>query len=129
MGTRIFVGNLPFSATETQLNELFSQHGEVTSVSIVKDKFTDRSRGFAFVEMTAADAATAAIAALNQHQLEGRPLTVNVARERTEGSRPQRRRRPQATAQRRLFRQPLVETKRELSRAGASPPFALLPLR
>ena len=90
MGTRIFVGNLPFSATETQLNELFSQHGEVTSVSIVKDKFTDRSRGFAFVEMTAADAATAAIAALNQHQLEGRPLTVNVARERTEGSRPPR---------------------------------------
>jgi RNA recognition motif-containing protein len=62
----------------------------VTSVSIVKDKFTDRSRGFAFVEMTAADAATAAIAALNQHQLEGRPLTVNVARERTEGSRPPR---------------------------------------
>jgi RNA recognition motif-containing protein len=90
MGTRIFVGNLPFRATETQLNELFSQHGEVTSVSIVKDKFTDRSRGFAFVEMTAADAATAAIAALNQHQLEGRPLTVNVARERTEGSRPPR---------------------------------------
>ncbi|MCX6843342.1 MAG: RNA-binding protein [candidate division WOR-3 bacterium] len=90
MGTRIFVGNLPFSATESQLNELFSQHGEVTSVSIVKDKFTDRSRGFAFVEMTAADAATAAIAALNQHQLEGRPLTVNVARERTEGSRPPR---------------------------------------
>jgi RNA recognition motif-containing protein len=90
MGTRIFVGNLPFGATESQLNELFSQHGEVTSVSIVKDKFTDRSRGFAFVEMTAADAATAAIAALNQHQLEGRPLTVNVARERTEGSRPPR---------------------------------------
>ncbi len=90
MGTRIFVGNLPFSATETQLNELFSQHGEVTSVSIVKDKFTDRSRGFAFVEMTAADAATAAIAALNQYQMEGRALTVNVARERTEGSRPPR---------------------------------------
>jgi RNA recognition motif-containing protein len=90
MGTRIFVGNLPFGATESQLNELFSQHGEVTSVSIVKDKFTDRSRGFAFVEMTAADAATAAIAALNQHQLEGRPLTVNVARERTEGARPPR---------------------------------------
>ena len=84
MGTRIFVGNLPFSATETQLNELFSQHGEVTSVSIVKDKFTDRSLGFAFVEMAAADAASAAIAALNQHQMEGRPLTVNVARERTE---------------------------------------------
>jgi RNA recognition motif-containing protein len=85
MGTRIFVGNLPFSATESQLNELFSQHGEVTSVSIVKDKFTDRSRGFGFVEMAAAEAATAAIAALNSHQMDGRPLTVNVARERTEG--------------------------------------------
>jgi len=84
MGTRIFVGNLPFSATETQLNELFSPHGEVTSVSIVKDKFTDRSRGFAFVEMAAADAATAAIAALNSQQMDGRPLTVNVARESTE---------------------------------------------
>ncbi|HTW90180.1 MAG TPA: RNA-binding protein [bacterium] len=85
MGTRIFVGNLPFSATEDQLRELFAQHGEVAAVSIVKDKFTDRSRGFAFVEMSAADAATAAIAALNQHPMDGRPLTVNVARERTEG--------------------------------------------
>jgi RNA recognition motif-containing protein len=52
MGTRIFVGNLPFSATDDQLRQLFAPHGEVSSVSIVKDKFTDRSRGFAFVEMT-----------------------------------------------------------------------------
>lgn len=85
MAKRIFVGNLPFSATEEQLRGLFAQHGEVSSVSIVKDKFTDRSRGFAFVEMVADDAANAAIAALNQYSLDGRPLTVNEARERTEG--------------------------------------------
>jgi len=85
MGTRIFVGNLPFSATEDQLRQLFAEHGEVTSVSIVKDKFTDRSRGFAFVEMATSESATAAIAALTGHSLDNRPLTVNVARERTEG--------------------------------------------
>jgi RNA recognition motif-containing protein len=85
MGTRIFVGNLPFSATEDQLRQLFAPHGEVTSVSIVKDKFTDRSRGFAFVEMAAADAANAAIAALAGHSMDNRQLTINQARERTEG--------------------------------------------
>ena len=85
MGTRIFVGNLPFSATVDQLRQLFAPHGEVAAVSIVKDKFTDRSRGFAFVEMSNADAATAAIAALANHSLDNRPLTINVARERTEG--------------------------------------------
>jgi RNA recognition motif-containing protein len=85
MGTRVFVGNLPFSATEDQLRQLFATHGEVTSVSIVKDKFTDRSRGFAFVEMSNADAATAAITALANHSMDNRPLTINVARERTEG--------------------------------------------
>jgi len=84
MAKRIFVGNLPFSATEDQLRGLFSAHGEVTSVSIITDKFTNRSRGFAFVEMSD-DAAAAAIAALNQYQLDGRALTVNEARERTEG--------------------------------------------
>jgi len=88
MAKRIFVGNLPFSATEDQLRDLFSQHGEVSSVSIVTDKFTNRSRGFAFVEMAADDAANAAIAALNQHQLDGRALTVNEARERREGGAP-----------------------------------------
>jgi RNA recognition motif-containing protein len=89
MGKRVFVGNLPFSATEDQLRDLFAQHGEVTSVEIVKDKFTERSRGFAFVEMATDEASAAAIAALNQYQMEGRPLTVNEARARTEG-RPQR---------------------------------------
>jgi RNA recognition motif-containing protein len=85
MGTRIFIGNLPFSATEDQLSQLFAPHGEVASVSIVKDKFTDRSRGFAFVEMSNAEAATAAIAALANHSMDNRTLTINIARERTEG--------------------------------------------
>ncbi len=85
MAKRIFVGNLPFSATEDQLRGLFSAHGEVTSVNIITDKFTNRSRGFAFVEMSDDAAAAAAIAALNQYQLDGRALTVNEARERTVG--------------------------------------------
>lgn len=85
MAKRIFVGNLPFSATEDQLRQLFSQHGEVSSASIVTDKFTNRSRGFAFVEMQDDAAAGAAITALNQYQLDGRALTVNEARERREG--------------------------------------------
>ena len=85
MAKRIFVGNLPFSATDDQLRGLFSAHGEVTSVNIITDKFTNRSRGFAFVEMSDDAAAAAAIAALNQYQLDGRALTVIEARERTEG--------------------------------------------
>ena len=85
MAKRIFVGNLPFSATDDQLRGLFSTHGEVTSVNIITYKFTNRSRGFAFVEMSDDAAAAAAIAALNQYQLDGRALTVNEARERTEG--------------------------------------------
>lgn len=84
MGKRVFVGNLPFSTTEETLRELFSQHGEVTSVEIIKDKFTERSRGFAFVEMATDEGAAAAIAALNQFELDGRQLTVNEARPRTE---------------------------------------------
>ena len=88
MGKRVFVGNLPFSATEDQLRELFSPHGEVSSAEIVKDKFTERSRGFAFVEMATDEAAAAAVAALNQHQMDGRPLTVNEARARTESRGP-----------------------------------------
>ncbi len=85
MAKRIFVGNLPFSATDDQLRGLFSAHGEVSSVNIITDKFTNRSRGFAFVEMSDDAAAGAAIAALNQYQLDGRALTVNEARERSEG--------------------------------------------
>lgn len=85
MGRRVFVGNLPFGVTEDQLRDLFGQHGEVSSIEIVKDRFTERSRGFGFVEMATDDAAAAAVAALNQHQIEGRALTVNEAKPRTEG--------------------------------------------
>lgn len=88
MGKRIFVGNLPFSATEEQLRDLFGQHGEVVTAEIVKDRFTERSRGFGFVEMANDDAANAAVAALNQYQMDGRPLTVNEAKARTEGRSP-----------------------------------------
>ncbi|MGQ9707874.1 MAG: RNA recognition motif domain-containing protein [bacterium] len=84
MGKRVFVGNLPFNATEDRLRDLFGQHGEVTSVEIIKDKFTERSRGFAFVEMATDEQAAAAIAALNQFEMDGRQLTVNEARARTE---------------------------------------------
>jgi RNA recognition motif-containing protein len=84
MGNRLFVGNLSFSVSEDELRTLFGQHGEVTTVQIIKDKYTERSRGFGFVEMATEEAAKAAVAALNQYQLAGRPLTVNEARERTE---------------------------------------------
>jgi RNA recognition motif-containing protein len=87
MGQRIFVGNLPFSATEGQLTELFGKHGEVTSSAIVKDRMTDRSRGFGFVEMTTNEAAAAAIAALAGYSLDGRALTVNEAKPRAESDR------------------------------------------
>ncbi len=87
MSQRIFVGNLPFSATEEQLTELFGKHGEVTSSSVVKDKFTNRSRGFAFVEMASGEAASAAIAALAGYSMDGRALTVNIAKPRSEGDR------------------------------------------
>ncbi|UCG43758.1 MAG: RNA-binding protein [candidate division WOR-3 bacterium] len=84
MGKRIFVGNLPFSATDAQLSELFAKHGEVSSAEIVKDKYTDRSRGFGFVEMASNEEAAAAISALSGHEMDGRALTVNEARARTD---------------------------------------------
>ena len=84
MSQRIFVGNLPFSATNTELNELFSKHGEVVTAEVVTDRFTDRSRGFGFVQMASAEAASAAIAALSGHELDGRALTVNEAKPRAQ---------------------------------------------
>ena len=81
---KLYVGNLPFSATEADLNTLFSQYGEVSSVAVVTDRETGRPRGFGFVEMDAAGA-TKAIGALNNKDFNGRNLTVNEARPRTEG--------------------------------------------
>lgn len=81
----IYVGNLPFSADEAEIRDTFAAYGQVASVSIIKDKFTGQSRGFAFVEMPNGNEAQAAIAGLNGQEFKGRPLTVNEARPRTEG--------------------------------------------
>ena len=80
MGTKIYVGGLPYSTSEAELEGLFGQHGTVSSVKVITDKFTGQSRGFGFVEMATEDEANAAITALNGTQLENRTLTVNEAR-------------------------------------------------
>lgn len=87
MGNKLYVGGLPYSVTEGQLEEIFSQHGSVQSARVISDKFTGRSRGFGFVEMGSDDEAQKAIQALNGTELEGRTLVVNEARpqERTQG--------------------------------------------
>jgi RNA recognition motif-containing protein len=80
MGSKIYVGGLPYSATEQQLSDLFAAHGAVTSARIITDKFTGQSRGFGFVEMSSDSEAQAAITALNGSEMGGRTLTVNEAR-------------------------------------------------
>ena len=85
MGTKIYVGNLPWRATDAQLSQLFGNHGDVVDAKIVTDRETGRSRGFGFVTMASDDAAQAAIRALNGYSLEGRSLVVNEAREQSGG--------------------------------------------
>jgi RNA recognition motif-containing protein len=80
MSNKIYVGGLPFSTTEGQLEEMFSAHGTVESARVITDKFTGQSRGFGFVEMSSGGEAQKAIEGLNGTQLEGRTLTVNEAR-------------------------------------------------
>ena len=80
MGTKIYVGGLPYSTSESELNELFAPHGTVESAKVITDRFTGQSRGFGFVEMSTSDQANSAITALNGTQLDGRTLTVNEAR-------------------------------------------------
>ena len=82
MGTKLYVGNLAFSTTENELQELFSQAGAVQEVTLMQDKFTGKSRGFAFVTMSSEQEAQNAISQLNGKTVEGRPLTVNEARPR-----------------------------------------------
>lgn len=82
----IYVGNLPFTATDDEVRGLFSKHGTVHSVKLVTDRDTGRPRGFGFVEMEGG-AATAAITALNGSQFGGRSLRVNEAREREQRAR------------------------------------------
>ena len=83
---RIYVGNLSYDASDEDLREAFSAHGEVTSVDIIKDKFSGQAKGFAFIEMTAKAEGEAAIAALNGTELRGRKLNVSEARPRTQGA-------------------------------------------
>jgi cold-inducible RNA-binding protein len=82
MGTKLYVGNLSFNTTENELQELFSQAGAVQEVMLMQDKFTGKSRGFAFVTMSSDQEAQNAITQFNGKTIEGRPLTVNEARPR-----------------------------------------------
>ena len=84
MNTKLFVGNLSFNTTENDLQDLFAAHGTVISVDLIMDKFSGKSRGFAFVTMETKEGAQAAIQALNGKDLDGRDLTVNEARPREE---------------------------------------------
>lgn len=80
MGTKLYVGGLPYAATESELTTLFATHGTVESARIIADKFTGQSKGFGFVEMSTAAEAQVAITALNGSEMGGRSLTVNEAR-------------------------------------------------
>lgn len=82
--TKLYVGNLPFTATEDTVRELFASHGTVEKVSVITDRDTGRPRGFAFVEMSNADAARA-MQALNGTDFGGRSLRVNEAQDRSDG--------------------------------------------
>lgn len=85
MGRRLYVGNLPYSAGETELQDLFSQAGNVDSVRVMRDAATGRARGFAFVEMSTDEEAQKAATELNGFSMGGRALTVNEARPKPEG--------------------------------------------
>ncbi len=79
---KLYVGGLPYSTTENELEDLFAEHGTVESVRVITDRMTGRSKGFGFVEMGSQEAAEAAIAKLNDSELGGRTLVVNEARPR-----------------------------------------------
>ena len=85
MGRRLYVGNLPYSATEEQLTELFGRAGKVDNVRVMRDMATGRARGFAFVEMASEEDAQKAISEFHEQQMEGRALVVNEARPKPEG--------------------------------------------
>jgi RNA recognition motif-containing protein len=86
---RIYVGNLPYSVTDDELREMFSEFGELASAEVIKDKYSGQSKGFGFVDMPNGSEADEAIRSLNDQPIKGRKLTVNEARPRAE--RPQRR--------------------------------------
>ena len=83
MGRKLYVGGLPFSTTEERLRDEFAKFGAVESATVIKDRYSDRSKGFGFVEMSTDAEAEEAIKGLNETMLDGRQITVNYARERT----------------------------------------------
>jgi RNA recognition motif-containing protein len=85
LNKKLYVGNLPFSITETELRELFEEHGAIESVNVITDRETGRSRGFAFVELEDAGSAEKAMQALDGREVDGRALRVNEANERGGG--------------------------------------------
>ena len=87
MTKKMYVGNINYETNEDQLNEAFSEYGEVVSVNIVTDKFSGKSRGFAFVEMTNDEEADSAMAGLNGKEIDGRKIKVNEARRRENNQR------------------------------------------
>ena len=88
MAKKIYVGNLAYSTNEETLQGLFGQYGEIASVAVIKDRFSNQSKGFGFVEMADEDAADAAIATLNGKEVDGRRIRVNVAENKPRDSRP-----------------------------------------
>lgn len=83
MSTKLYVGNLTFNTSSSDLERLFGAHGQVTSAQVITDRDTGRSRGFGFVEMGSSDDAQKAISSLNGKDVDGRQLTVNVAKDRS----------------------------------------------
>jgi RNA recognition motif-containing protein len=83
MSTKLYVGNLPYETTESDLQTLFESAGQVSTINIVKDRATGQARGFAFVEMSDTEGARKAISELDKHQYGGRSLTVNEAKPMT----------------------------------------------
>ena len=84
---KIYVGNMPYGVTEEDLKQSFSAFGEVTSVTIIKDKMSGQSKGFGFIEMASAEEGQAAISGMNEKELKGRKLNVNEARPRQDDGR------------------------------------------
>ncbi len=84
MSRKLYVGGLPFSTTEERLRDEFAKFGAVESATVIKDRYSDRSKGFGFVEMSTDAEAEEAIKGLNETMLDGRQITVNYAKERTD---------------------------------------------
>lgn len=86
MAKKLYVGNLSYEVTEDELSQLFSQCGQVSAATIIKDRQTGRSKGFGFVEMPNDDEAKHAVDRMNSYDLKGRPLTVDFAKDKPEGA-------------------------------------------